>query len=336
MARPPCPASTAPPWPVKATTAMRLADDPLRADLGHAAVTTTTHPAYRGATAHLREHAPALVAPFRDALPRAADTVGRRLVGALYREDLAPVGPGPAPGTPSTGSSWTAPAHPSPDVTDARPRRRADQRRGQPRPRVRPPGPADGRGRPRRRTRSTWNGSRSTGTTCTRAGGPGSAGTSPTCSRHDVEAGHTPVGFVAVRRDLVTGDDVGAALADAYPGVPAAPPGYVVQPVHAWQRDAVLHRRHADLYRDRRAARPRRHAARRAHRRAAHPAAAARPRRPAALPQGVPGHPGHLDPAHHLDRQHPQRPGALRPAGAGCSPTGRPRAAARRDRRRGR
>jgi len=67
---------------------------------------------------------------------------------------------------------------------------------------------------------------------------------------HDLEAGHTRVGFIAVRDDGHVGDDVGAALAVAYPQLPAPPPGYLLQPVHAWQRDAVLPVRYGDLLRD--------------------------------------------------------------------------------------
>jgi D-ornithine---citrate ligase len=66
---------------------------------------------------------------------------------------------------------------------------------------------------------------------------------------HDLEAGHTRLGFVAVRDEHHLGDDVGAALAAAYPELPAAPSGYRLQPVHAWQRDAVLPARYGDLLR---------------------------------------------------------------------------------------
>lgn len=66
---------------------------------------------------------------------------------------------------------------------------------------------------------------------------------------YDLEAGATRVGFVAVRRDAHLGDDVGAALAAAHPQLPAAPAGYVLQPVHPWQRDTVLPARYADLLR---------------------------------------------------------------------------------------
>jgi siderophore synthetase component len=59
---------------------------------------------------------------------------------------------------------------------------------------------------------------------------------------HDLEAGATTIGFVAVRRDRHVGQNVGALL-----GVPAPRPGYSVQAVHAWQLDRVVRRRYADL-----------------------------------------------------------------------------------------
>jgi siderophore synthetase component len=57
---------------------------------------------------------------------------------------------------------------------------------------------------------------------------------------HDLEAGDTSVGFVAVRRDLHLGDDVGPLL-----GFERC--AYAVQPVHAWQLDRVIRQRYADL-----------------------------------------------------------------------------------------
>ena len=66
---------------------------------------------------------------------------------------------------------------------------------------------------------------------------------------HDLEAGHTRLGFIAVRDDGHLGDDVGAALAAVHPELPAPPPGYRLQPVHAWQRDAVLAGRYGGLIR---------------------------------------------------------------------------------------
>ncbi|WP_344173690.1 IucA/IucC family protein [Pilimelia columellifera] len=62
----------------------------------------------------------------------------------------------------------------------------------------------------------------------------------PDVLAHDVEGPGTSVRFVGVRRGLSRGDDVGAALARLYPQTPAAPPGYVTQPVHAWQLGALL------------------------------------------------------------------------------------------------
>jgi siderophore synthetase component len=67
---------------------------------------------------------------------------------------------------------------------------------------------------------------------------------------HDLEAGATVIGFVAVRAGAHLGDDLGAVFAAGYPDLPAAPPGYLLQPVHAWQRDTVLTDRYAALLRD--------------------------------------------------------------------------------------
>nr|WP_296070229.1 IucA/IucC family protein [uncultured Actinoplanes sp.] len=61
---------------------------------------------------------------------------------------------------------------------------------------------------------------------------------------YDLEAERTRLGFVAVREELHLGDDVFAEL--------DPPPGYRIQPVHPWQRDNVLPARYADLIADRR------------------------------------------------------------------------------------
>ncbi|HLT11740.1 MAG TPA: IucA/IucC family protein [Micromonosporaceae bacterium] len=63
---------------------------------------------------------------------------------------------------------------------------------------------------------------------------------------YDLEAVRVPVGFVAVRRDLHLGDDVGRLVLDALPGAPD-PRRYAVVPVHGWQRDRIRRGRHADL-----------------------------------------------------------------------------------------
>ena len=73
----------------------------------------------------------------------------------------------------------------------------------------------------------------------------------PDLLAHDLESPATSVGFVAVRDGLLLGDDVGALLRDGYPELPAPPPGYRLHPVHAWQLGAVLPDRYADLFADR-------------------------------------------------------------------------------------
>ncbi|MGY0233667.1 IucA/IucC family protein [Longispora urticae] len=57
---------------------------------------------------------------------------------------------------------------------------------------------------------------------------------------YDLEGPGLDLAVVALRSDVHVGDDVGAAL-----GLPAAPEGYVSQPVHPWQLTEVLRKRHA-------------------------------------------------------------------------------------------
>ncbi|MEV4533987.1 IucA/IucC family protein [Asanoa sp. NPDC049518] len=218
----------------------------MNSDLDHAA----RHTAQR-----LTRVAPALVGPFRAALPRAAATVGRRLAGALYREDLGdarerfagfgrrhgfdrlevdklddlPAGPAALLPAGLEGAGNLAE-----ELTDATVNLALAYARPQ------PPDPGedpdaralayerlaiDGHNlHPCGRTRLGWD-------------------TADTL-RHDVEAGSTTVAFVAVHPDLHVGDDLGATLADLY-DLPSA--GRVI-PVHQWQRDTVLRHRYADLY----------------------------------------------------------------------------------------
>lgn len=63
---------------------------------------------------------------------------------------------------------------------------------------------------------------------------------------YDLEAVRVPVGFVAVRRDLHLGDDLGRLVLDELPEAPD-PRRYAVVPVHGWQRDRIRRGRHADL-----------------------------------------------------------------------------------------
>ncbi len=217
----------------------------------------TVRDAAAHAETHLAVRAPHLRAPFRDALPKAAAAVGRRLLGALWREDIAdtrtryegtghphafdrvefgavPAGDPVALLPPSIvdGPGWTLAAELANAVANlaiAYARRDAT-----------PPPPfggpdagavalerlaIDGHNlHPCGRTRIGWD--------------------VDDVLDHDLETGTTRVGFVAIRRDAHVGDDLGAMLGAA------APPGYVTQPVHAWQRDAVLAHRYPDLLRD--------------------------------------------------------------------------------------
>ena len=211
----------------------------------------------RDAAAHTETNLPPhLRAPFRDALPEAAAAVGRRLLGALWREDLATTriryeGVGhphafdrvefdtvPAddpvdllPPSIVEGRGWTLAAELANAVVNlavAYARRSSTP----------PPGDGpdadavalerlavDGHNlHPCGRTRIGWD--------------------VDDVLAHDLEAGTTGIGFVAIPRDAHVGDDMGAAMGG---DVTPAPPGYVTQPVHAWQRDAVLARRHPDV-----------------------------------------------------------------------------------------
>ncbi|MCA2214936.1 IucA/IucC family protein [Jidongwangia harbinensis] len=208
--------------------------------------------------AALAVHAPDLVDGFTAALPVAADTVGRRLRGALVREDIGdararhagrgrrhafdrvefataaaddPVdllGSLDAPGFAAelrnavvnlavALARGTGAARPpdDPDAAAVAAERLA---------------PAGHNLHPCGRTRLGWD--------------------TVDVLAHDLEAGHTRIGLIAVRDDGHLGDDVGAALAAAWPGLPDAPPGYRLQPVHAWQRDVVLPARYGGLLRD--------------------------------------------------------------------------------------
>ncbi len=208
--------------------------------------------------------APELVAGFHAALPRAVDVVGRRLLGAAWREDLgtarATVAPAGRYGfdrvrlstvdTPPdrllAGLGVDSPGLAA-ELTDAcvnlaiayARRARIDDdpltatgldpdTRTAMFERL----PTEGHNlHPCGRTRLGWR--------------------VPDVLAHDQESPGTRVGFVAVRHDVPTGDDVGALLGDRYPRLPAPPPGYRLHPVHAWQLATVIPDRYADLVADR-------------------------------------------------------------------------------------
>ena len=210
------------------------------------------------AAASLAVHAPQLTDAFARNLPAAADIVGRRLRGALVREGLVAAGPGDRVHAfhrveyDSAGADDPAellPEHLTGNASGFAAELRnavvnlaiAMARPGPARPHD-PGGDPDEQAvagerlavaghnlHPCGRTRLGWD-------------------TSDVLA-HDLEAGHTRLGFVAVRDHLHLGDDVGAALREAYPQLPAAEPGYRLQPVHAWQRDTVLPARYGDLLR---------------------------------------------------------------------------------------
>jgi siderophore synthetase component len=215
----------------------------------------------RDAAAHaetsLAVLAPHLREPFRAALPRAAAAVGRRLLGALWREDVADTRHRYASaGRPHAFDRVEFAAVPAddpvallpPSIVDGRGWALAAElanavanlaiayarRDATPAPPFAGPDAdavvlerlaIDGHNlHPCGRTRVGWD--------------------VDDVLEHDLEAGATRIGFVAVRRDAHVGDDLGASLGAE------APSGYVAQPVHAWQRDAVLARRYPDLLRD--------------------------------------------------------------------------------------
>jgi len=67
---------------------------------------------------------------------------------------------------------------------------------------------------------------------------------------HDLESPVTSIGFLAVRRDLHVGDEVGALLLgdDVLPGADRLDPArYVATPVHPWQRRHLLRGPYAEL-----------------------------------------------------------------------------------------
>jgi siderophore synthetase component len=236
-------------------------------------MTSTTDPAALAGAA-LAGHAPELVAGFNAALPRAMDVVGQRLLAAAWRERLGTarevIRPARRYGFDRIGVSGPVAEHPvrlldrlgvrSPaladELTDACVNmavgyaRRAglhaelrEQARAQGAPdtyRLAEQLPGDDQLvffdrltteghnlHPCGRTRLGWG--------------------VPDLLAHDLESPRTEVGFVAVRAPAHLGDDVGELLRAGYPWLPAAPPGYRLQPVHAWQLATVLPRRYRDL-----------------------------------------------------------------------------------------
>ena len=218
---------------------------------------TALDAAVASAYAQLGDVAPDLRDGFRDALPRAVEVVARRLVTAAYREDLAGLREAGRLAELATGISFhgfdraevggvrepvrlltelparLGGAGLAVELADAAVNLAIAYARRPVHPVV--PGGADDQTvfferlateghnlHPCGRTRLGWR--------------------VADVLAHDLESPGSSVGFVAVRRDLHVGSDVGGLL-----GVAAPRRGYAVQAVHAWQLDRVVRRRYAGL-----------------------------------------------------------------------------------------
>jgi len=228
------------------------------------AVTSAVEEAVAETDADLRRLAPAVHARFADGLPRAADTVARRLIAALQRERLGgvrvdgdaihtPLGPvaarrhgfgraepvGPLPAAPLVvvaelaavvGAGTDLTAELGSAVANLA---LAAARRPTADPFSTAAGPDE---RAAAFERLATEGHNLHPCARTRLGWD-----TADVLAHDLESGATAVGFVGVRRDLLIGDDVGARI-----GVPGTA-RYAAQPVHAWQL-AHLRRTRPDLF----------------------------------------------------------------------------------------
>ncbi|WP_085066236.1 IucA/IucC family protein [Catenuloplanes japonicus] len=200
--------------------------------------------------------APDLLPAFRDHVPTAARVVGARLLGALLREDIGDarrrytghgtrhafdrveVAPDEIPADPVTllppalldTGGWALAAELANAATNL-----AIAYARDPAPRE-DPRDADDQALDYERLAVTGHNLHPCGRT--RLGWD-----VPDVLAHDLETPATTMRFVAVRRDLLTGDPIHLP----HPEIPTAPSGYAVQPVHAWQWDAVVRHRYAGL-----------------------------------------------------------------------------------------
>jgi siderophore synthetase component len=191
------------------------------------------------AEAALAVHAPALTDGFLAALPEAADTVGRRLRGALTREGIRDCGPGENHAFNRVEYQRAGVGDPvelisgidAPGFIAELHNAVVNLAIAMARPRASTAGDPDAQAiglerlavaghnlHPCGRTRLGWD-------------------TSDVLA-HDLETEKTTIGFVAVRDELHLGDDV-------WPG--PAGDGYRIQPVHPWQRDRVIPQRYKEL-----------------------------------------------------------------------------------------
>jgi siderophore synthetase component len=200
----------------------------------------------------LAVHAPELADGFAAALPEAADIVGRRLRGALVREGLMPAGPGDRVHAFRRAEYASAGAD---DPADLLPERlpgnaagfAAELRNAVVNLALAMARHADVPARDPDHAAVAWERLAVAGHNLHPCGRTRLGWDTSDVLAHDLEAGRTRLGFVAVRADLHLGDPVGDLLREVYPQLPAPPAGYRLQPVHAWQRDAVLPVRYREL-----------------------------------------------------------------------------------------
>ncbi|MFI5841260.1 IucA/IucC family protein [Catenuloplanes sp. NPDC051500] len=233
------------------TTAARRAHDHLCV-----LAPVTLADAVQHAATGLAADAPELLPAFRDAIPTAARTVGARLLGALLREDIGDarsryagrgtrhafdrveIDPAEMPDDPVTllpaalldTGGWALAAELANAATNlaiasARPATIGDGSRD-----------ADDWALAYERLAITGHNLHPCGRT--RLGWD-----VPDVLAHDLETPATTMRFVAVRSDLLAGQPLQLPHHD----IPTPPSGYAVQPVHAWQWDAVVRHRYADL-----------------------------------------------------------------------------------------
>jgi siderophore synthetase component len=204
--------------------------------------------------AALAVHEPHLVDGFVRNLPSAADTIGRRLRAALVREDLTPATAG------GTRHAFNRIEYPHAGVADP-----VDLLTG-----IDPDGTMTTEIRNAvinlalalaRRTDNLPEGSDPDSTAVRHERLAVAGHNLHPCARtrlgwdtvdvltHDLEAGHTRIGFVAVRDDSHLGDDLGHWLRTRIDGIPDTPTGHRIQPVHTWQLDTITDR-YKDLFTD--------------------------------------------------------------------------------------
>ncbi len=223
--------------------------------------------------------APDLVSGFRAHLPRAADVVSRRLLGAAYREGL--VDPNRQPASSQTHGfgrveiEGTLDADPAglllSMVDDAEPvaaelsdavvnlaiaYARRDQIAADLRRQAAASGAVDtldlAAGLDADTQCAFFEGLATEGHNLHPCARTRLGWSVPDVLAHDLESRHTGIRLIGVRRDLHVGDDLAQHLGGGVASSSGLDPDrYALSPVHAWQFEAVIRRRYADLLADR-------------------------------------------------------------------------------------